>query len=435
MLTKGIMDHKEIKEIAGLFSTIIRERDSQGRNVIVNPYKMDYQNGMITELDKLERANSEKKNELRILSKFIRNKLWRYPDNTRQLYILLHEINSSFDLLADAVGYDLIFNIDGILEYVSLLAKHKDVYSSGIDIVAFEEVADDILKEDQGNIIKAQWDDVLGAAEGMATFIKVFDDVFNNAIQLYEDKFIIKLPDDLILTRCVKEESCEEDRFIPWPNKTNNRWNPPGKTYLYLSPKKQDVIDTPDEITGGQYVNLLECRIAPGTRVCFCDFKAKVPGKILNLSYNDMPLYSFRRLLMDEENRIVDGAVKRLLSDPEVYAHSGDESYIRSRIEKETETHPLSRELLSESVAKHYLKSVCSCIYTKVDDSNEAEKERIYKSFHILAAYLESKGITGILYPSSRTKKMEGNNIVLFNKEDAVPVIGTVKPYLYTIKQ
>ena len=265
----------------------------------------------------------------------------------------------------------------------------------------------------------------------MAAFIRVFDDVFNNAIQRYEDKFIIGLSEDLILSRCVNEKVCYEDRFIPRPNKSYNRWNPPGKTYLYLSPKEQNVLGTPEGITGGQYVNLLECRIGQCTNICFCDFKATVPGRILNLSYNDEPLYSFRRLLMDEENRIVDGAVKRLLSDPEVYRHSGDEAYIRARIEKETNANPFSREVLEESVAKQYLKSICSCIYTKVDDTDEKGKERAYKSFHILAEYLEGKGITGILYPSTRTKKMEGNNIVLFNIEDATPIPGSIKQYLY----
>jgi len=87
--------------------------------------------------------------------------------------------------------------------------------------------------------------------------------------------------------------------------------------------------------------------------------------------------------------------------------------------------------VLTESIAKQYLKSVCSCIYSKVDDKDEMEKARAYKSFHILAEYLESKGITGILYPSTRTKRMEGNNIVLFNKEDAAPVHGSIKQYLY----
>ena len=66
-----------------------------------------------------------------------------------------------------------------------------------------------------------------------------------------------------------------------------------------------------------------------------------------------------------------------------------------------------------------------------MDDEDEKRKERIYKSFHILAEYLERKGITGILYPSTRTKKMEGNNIVLFSIEHAAPVPGSIKPYLY----
>ena len=425
------MDYKDINEIVGLFSTIIRERDSQERNLLIGFDNVDYQQRLLSELDKLERANSEKKNELRLLSKFIRNKLWRLPGNTLQLYVLLHEINSAFSLFAEVIGYELIYNINGILEYISLLARYKDYYSKDIDIIAFDKIVDDIMKVDLGKLIKAQWDDVLGAAEGMSTFIRVFDDVFNNAIQKYEDKFIIGLPEDMLLTRCVRESRCNEDRFIPWPNKTNNRWNPPGKIYLYLSPKEQSVINTPKGITGGQYINLLECRATKGTQVCFCDFKTKVPGRILNLSYNDMPLYLFRRLLMDEKNQIVDGTVKKMLSDPEVFAHYDDESYMRERIGKEMEAHPLSRELLTESIAKQYLKIVCNCIYTKVNDYDETEKERIYKSFHILAEYLENKGITGILYPSTRTERMEGNNIVLFNIEDAEPVLGTVKPYIF----
>lgn len=45
---------------------------------------------------------------------------------------------------------------------------------------------------------------------------------------------------------------------------------------------------------------------------------------------------------MDEEKRIVDGAVKKLLGEPEIIAHSNDESYIWNRIEKESSAHPLS---------------------------------------------------------------------------------------------
>ena len=119
----------------------------------------------------------------------------------------------------------------------------------------------------------------------MVTFIRAFDDVFSNVILQYEDKYIIGLSGHTLLSRCVKEKTSEEDRFILWPNKTNNRWNLIGKTCLYLSPKEQDVIDTPDGITGGKYINLLECRIVRGTDICFCDYKVTVPGRILNLSY------------------------------------------------------------------------------------------------------------------------------------------------------
>ena len=148
------MDYKHIKEIGGLFVTAIREKDMQGMNVLNDPNKVDYKRKLLLELDKLENANSVKKDELLILSKFIRNRLWQSPDNTQKLYVLLHETNSAFGIIGDIIGYDLIYNIDGILEYVSILAKHKDFYSTGLDIVIFEDVTDDILKEDQGNIIK-----------------------------------------------------------------------------------------------------------------------------------------------------------------------------------------------------------------------------------------------------------------------------------------
>lgn len=98
------MDYKQTQEIGGLFSKAIRERDMQGRNVLADSNKVDYKSELLLELDILERANCEKKDELQILSKFVRNRLWRYPDNTQQLYVLLHEINFVFNFFADIIG-------------------------------------------------------------------------------------------------------------------------------------------------------------------------------------------------------------------------------------------------------------------------------------------------------------------------------------------
>lgn len=72
-----------------------------------------------------------------------------------------------------------------------------------------------------------------------------------------------------------------------------------------------------------------------------------------------------------------------------------------------------------------------SAINKKVDESDEVKKEATYKSFHVLAEYLESKGITGIIYPCTRTNKIVGKNLVLFNKEDAVPIENSIREIMY----
>lgn len=41
-------------------------------------------------------------------------------------------------------------------------------------------------------------------------------------------------------------------------------------------------------------------------------------------------------------------------------------------------------------MGKHYLKLLCSSIYTKEDGTDEY-KENVYKSFHILARYLQKR--------------------------------------------
>ena len=94
-----------------------------------------------------------------------------------------------------------------------------------------------------------------------------------------------------------------------------------------------------------------------------------------------------------------------------------------------TQTESIS--IIEKAIAKTYLKMVCNTIYKKVDEDDNAGKEKAYKSFHILAGYLESKGITGIIYPCTRTKKIIGKNLVLFNRYDAVPIKDSIREIIY----
>ena len=91
----------------------------------------------------------------------------------------------------------------------------------------------------------------------------------------------------------------------------------------------------------------------------------------------------------------------------------------------------LSRSLIEKNSVKQILKLICSCIYKKVDENDADGKEKAYKSFQILAKYLEGKGITGIIYPCTRTNRIKGKNVVLFNIHDAAPIIGSITQYHY----
>lgn len=100
-------------------------------------------------------------------------------------------------------------------------------------------------------------------------------------------------------------------------------------------------------------------------------------------------------------------------------------------ITKSMEAFPLQREILEEAYAKQYLIMVCSCIYKKVDETDEDKKAIVYKSFQILCQYLTKKGVTGIIYPCTRTNKVVGKNLVLFNVNDAVPLERTIRERQY----
>lgn len=398
--------------------------------VVHGVINIDHKEHLFHELDKLEHAYDKMEAELHALSSFIRNILWDHPNNTRELLTVIREINNCFEAAAAIDGKDLIYSLDGILRYISFLSKYKERYAKSLDYIAFEEITDKIWLINQKKVIRTQWDDVLAENGGLDTFIRVFDDVFLHAFEKYEDEFIHNLNNEE-LTRCVVEKECAESRFIPLTNHNNNRWNPPGKTYLYLAFKNQEVPNTPNGITGGQYICLLECRVSSGTDVCFCDFCPVVPGRLLDLSYNDVPLYEYRKGLVDAGNRIAAESFERLIHNPDAFANIEDQEYIRDLIKRDINEHSPTKELVSISIAKQYLKSICSCIYEKVDDSSPLVKERAYRSFHVLAEYLEEKGITGIIYPCTRTKKMVGKNVVLFHPNDAKPVPGSLTHYHY----
>lgn len=343
-------------EVFRLLDSMCWQKVHQGDAVRVAP--IDYNALMLDELEQIEKFSPNCKDELKCLSYCIRRYLWK--NNTEKLWELIAQLNILTKVLEEIFSPEEYWNQDTIIDYV------KHLYSKGLFIGVTDEeiygrIIDFIQIAGEKSIIDEKWSEVLKADDGSRTFIELFDDIFTNAIEKYEAEFIHSLVDTDVLYRMVTETICNEDRFIPWPNKVQNRWNPPGKTYLYLSYGTED-IDYNTELKVGQYICLLECKLKNEADTCFCRFKPVKSGRILDLSYNDIELYSIRRDLENQANNYVSSMLDLLLSDADLIRHRDDQGYVRRRIEQTMEAHPLDRSLIEKNSVKQILKLICSCI-------------------------------------------------------------------------
>lgn len=406
-------------------SEIVRHKLHQGSAVIVGP--PDYKTSLLIELDRIEKFSDVYAAELKCLSWCIRKYLWK--NNTSQLYVFLRTLNESSELLSNIITPKEYWNLDTILDYV----RHLELHASELKIedrTVFDQIFDTVQIAGAKQVITKQWEDILSSEDGNKAFIDVFDDLFQSAIMKYESDFICSLEETDVLCRMVKETSCDENRFVPWPNKAQNRWNPPGKTYLYLSYGK-DEIDYDGELTLNQYICLLECKLEGETDVCFCRFRPKIGGRILDLSYNDVKLSDIRHDRQRQIDLHTQSIIDSVLKDPELVARATDTLFVKKQIERIMKETPKEKEILERTSAKEILKLICSSIYSKVDEKDNVALEKAYRSFHCLANYLESKGVTGIIYPCTRTKAVCGKNVVLFNIHYAEPIRGSIKQYHY----
>lgn len=158
-------------------------------------------------------------------------------------------------------------------------------------------------------------------------------------------------------------------------------------------------------------------------------------GIILDLSYNDVDLRQIKAVADMHQEQLESEMLKemeKVMSNPKtVEKYRNSKKKLKKRIRKLQLKYPVDKGIIEEAYAKQYLKMICSCIYKKVDETDEVKKEAAYKSFHALALYLEEQGVTGIIYPCTRTNKITGKNLVLFNKYDAEPIESSIGEYTY----
>lgn len=392
--------------------------------------KENYNMLILDELQKLENLSSEYEPILMLISKRIRRDLWQSGNNDAILYKMLSECRKQLDIDYKYTGK---YTEDMFIDYIMSIKQYSVFLGVHIQPYYFEKFVSDVRLENARNIIEKQWDNIIYVAENSdKAFIDIFDDVFSKCIEKYDDVFFHALSDSDVLCRVVPEWGWDERRFIPCDNKNNmNRWNPPGKTYLYLSFDKNERKYN-DELSVSEYICLEEYRAEKDNKYSFCHFKPIKKGRILDLSYNDVELWKIEMALDKYQEIVKDLFVNSTLSDQAELKKMGTtKRSVKRYIKKNVDETIIDRSIIEKAIAKTYLKMVCNTIYKKVDEDDNAGKEKAYKSFHILAGYLESKGITGIIYPCTRTKKIIGKNLVLFNRYDAVPIKDSIREIIY----
>ena len=119
--------------------------------------------------------------------------------------------------------------------------------------------------------------------------------------------------------------------------------------------------------------------------------------------------------------------VAELLEDPAAVEKYRKNNKLKKDIKKKTNRNPIDIRYIHESLAKQYLIMICSCIYKKVDETKDDALDKSYNQFRILAQYLQKKGVTGIIYPCTRDRTVTGKNLVLFDRNDAIPQEKTIR--------
>ena len=384
-----------------------------------------YSNKILLELDKLEKFSTKYKAELRLLSKKIRKDFWNNNDaNLLKLLVLVNGVVNKKYLDRDVCTFELL------QDYIDTLKMFGAIYVPNLTEDYYEKLSDEIRLENARVIIEEKWEIINCSTDSEKSFLEIFDDVFTNCIDKHNDAFFYPLKKTDVLCRVVDGWGHNTDRFIPRPNKAQNRWNPPGRTYLYLS-----FSETPqtysNEFSLNEYICLEEYRAKRGEKYSFCSFEPLVDGNILDLSYNDVELTEIIRSMDIYGREIEKKVLAELTADSKkVKQYVKKPKELKKEIKFKIEKH-YNRKVVEDAVAKQYLKMVCNTIYKKVDEKDEIGKEKAYKSFHVLSKYLESKGVTGIIYPCTRTNKVLGKNLVLFNPADAKPIGESIREIIY----
>lgn len=387
---------------------------------------------MIVECTRMEDILSSYKVLMMKLGAVVRNKVWKKSDEESLAYVLFC-CNNIFSILIDAIGEHVQFAD----LYLRILVKYWNLYANDkcdgeFDVIytmIHSVIADEITK-DQWERINPYYkfdysdDDLYGKK-----FTEVLGDFMSNVDVSASKEFFIEEEKLGRLVRARRgNHSLGEDIYPPSietaiDQNIINRWNPPGKRYLYLAFETEGV--SPDEVC------LEEIRSKVGESITLVDFKVKENARkkrLLNLAYegvNDIEIEADISEMLDD---IVQADVEQVKTDAVLGKYNIDitiNNVMKANEEK-------IKTLANIYIGRKLLSTICRVIFIPLDKDEDCDsdlKDKCYKSFHILAQYLEENNIDGVVYPSTRMmlKGKAGINVVLFDPEDAEPIQSTLR--------
>lgn len=386
---------------------------------------------MLQELDRFERLMPKYKDSLREISKVIRIKIWPVSD-VSMLSGVLNALNFIFEVVVSSSGEQLDF----IEWYVVFLQKYSNRYTEEKMLVEFSAIIESLKQRKTQEIIKLQWerinpyfrDQFVEDVRFEKNIIQILEEVFSNVISVYPDNFFVELGKIKNITRGRHGEWCKTKDLLPpsiaiaKANNSLNRWNPSDKRYLYLA--RSDVTSSVDN----EFICFEEMRSQIGQLATFIDFSVASIAKkkvIINLDYEMITRKSLIKQL--------EGYGKDLFGEVLAQMLRNDSKPTRSNIDKAINERNLKTyQEVSVFCGQVLLKELCDAIFVPLDideDTNPDLKNKCYKSFHILAEYIEKRNIAGIIYPSTRTKlkSVHGQNVVLFDVMDVQPIQNSIR--------
>lgn len=306
------------------------------------------------------------------------------------------------------------------------------------------QLSQNYWKNTQGFILQL-WKELpegKSVASNESSFIKIFEDFFNETMKAFPDFMVKQLKDFHNMYRASRYEVFDNYQYImPDPKYTrDNRWNDDGVAFLYLAYDNDDLDYQKMKLT--QKTCFEEIRAEDGEQISVCKFRMTHRRcKILDLSYDDIDYDEQIQKLKEPEidwkekiiNTIQDDS--KLWNKMTAYVKNNNEDAFKqelAKIEKKMGLDKKIQNYVQMQLSKILIGNICDAIFYAVDKKDDPDLEA-YIPFRAFSRYLMSQGFGGVAYRSTRMAKinLQGKCLTLFEKNDAKYIDGEMEVYEY----